>query len=277
VSVEPTRRCTACGAVGAGSAAYCTSCGSALAPRPPDPEPEPDASVRHRFCARCGATLVEGAAFCTACGRSLAPPAPLDPVAPFWVRADSYNPVLFTVARSPRRARVTVVLAPGWWLAQLVTVALGMPVSVAGWLIRIAAGRLPDPVDALAAHLLDAGVRTGCFGSLLGFPGEGLTVDAGPRPSGRFAALLRPVLIVPALAVGVLEWAALIVCFPVVLASVVLGGRVPDGVADVLEQAWRYGARLAAYGLFLTDAYPWFQPAPEPVAPPAARLADFSS
>ncbi len=277
MSVEPTRFCTVCGAVGAGSAAYCTSCGAGLAPRPPAPEPELGASAQHRFCVRCGASLVEGAAFCTACGRSLAAPAPLDPVAPFWVRAHARNPVSFTVTRSPRRGRATVLLAPGWWLAQLLTIAIGLPVSVAAWLIRTAAGRLPDPVDAVAAHLLDAGVRTGCFGSLLGFPGDGLTVDAGHRPSGRVAALLRPVLIVPALAVGVLEWAVLVVCFPVVLASVVVAGRVPEGVADVLEQAWRYGARLAAYGLFLTDAYPWFQPAAESVAQQAARLADFSS
>ena len=42
--------------------------------------------------------------------------------------------------------------------------------------------------------------------------------------------------------------------------AILVRGRLPDGMADVMELEQRYRVRLLAYVLCLTDAYPSFQP-----------------
>jgi hypothetical protein len=82
VATPPQNNCLKCGAV-VGETAFCTACGTAIAPpapaRPvaasvtpvhPDSQPAPVAASPSAFCTRCGAAT-RGERFCQACGADL--------------------------------------------------------------------------------------------------------------------------------------------------------------------------------------------------------------
>ena len=90
-----------------------------------------------------------------------------------------------------------------------------------------------------------------------------------PEPTGR--PWLRLPALVPVVPLAILEWCVAFLCAPVAWGSVLALGRLPDGMADVLEQPQRYRARFWAYALLLCDTYPWFQPEQPPPSPTPAE------
>jgi hypothetical protein len=85
-----------------------------------------------------------------------------------------------------------------------------------------------------------------------------LDVDEPARLS-RLTTLLRLPLAIPALIVlyflglfgAMLSFAA--------WWTILVTGRLPSGMFEVMELAHRYQARVTAYLWLLTDVYPWFQ------------------
>jgi Domain of unknown function (DUF4389) len=232
-----------------------------------------------RFCTRCGAARVPQARYCAACGAALdqqAPPswpAPpphvreADPVPVPWLREGSTHPVRLVVGRPARHGRLgALVRLPAGALAGAVALAWSVAAvgaAVLAWPVRVAGRPYPRRLHGVAQGWLRYATRASCYGLMVSpaFPraGPGQAVDVElPEPSGR--PWLRLPALVPAVPLAVLEWLVAVLCAPVAWVAVLATGRVPDGLADVMEQPQRYGVRFWAYALLLTDAYPWFQP-----------------
>jgi Domain of unknown function (DUF4389) len=260
-----------------------------------------------RFCIRCGAERHERARFCIRCGESFGdapatasvagpPPAspalPPDALEPPWASPGRPHPVHFAVPRAPRRRRWTVIVPTAILIGQFLllhfggkpglivfalfwaaVVAVTCLLSLAGWLVRIAAGRLPRLLDAASIGWLGTWARLwSWFGLLVDWPSPP-SVTLEPESGRSLGLIARPLAALPALVIETL-WLVLGVCLAFVAwIVIVIRGRLPDGMADVMELEQRYRVRLLAYVLCLTDAYPWFQPeavdaAAEPVALP---------
>jgi hypothetical protein len=260
-----------------------------------------------RFCTRCGTERLEAARFCTRCGESFddtpsrvatAPPPvapaelPADVLAPPWASPGRPHPLRFAVPRAPRRRRATVIVptailigqflllhfggTPGlivfavFWIA---VSAITLLLAVAGWLVRIAVGRLPRLLEAAAFGWLGTWARLWSWFGLLVDWSRPPAVQLDPAAGRGVGLVARPLAALPALVIETL-WLLPGACLAFVAwIAIVIRGRLPDGMADVMELEQRYRVRLLAYVLCLTDAYPWFQPeavdaAAEPVALP---------
>jgi len=250
-----------------------------------------------RFCIRCGTERLPGARFCIRCGagfddaappRSVAPgsalpsigPAPpADALEPPWASPGRPHPLRFDVPRTARRPRRTLVVPSVVLIGQVLLLHFGGKpglivfvvfwaavlgitwlLAVAGWLVRIAVGRLPRLVQSGSFGWLRLWARLwSWFGLLVDWaspPAAALEPDAG-RGLGLVA---RPLAALPALVIETL-WLLPCACLAFVAwIAILIRGRLPDGMADVMELEQRYRVRLLAYVLCLTDAYPWFQP-----------------
>ena len=80
-----------------------------------------------------------------------------------------------------------------------------------------------------------------------------------PERRSRLTAALRPVLAVPAFLI--LYFLALFAATMSFVAwwGILVTGRLPYGMFEVMGLPHRYQARVSAYCWLLTDAYPWFQ------------------
>jgi hypothetical protein len=186
------------------------------------------------------------------------------------------HPVRFSVDYEPRQPRLGAVLR--WLLAvpHLVVVGLLAPVAlvvaVVAWFAIVVTGRYPRALFALQVGYLRWFARTQAYVYLLtrryppfsfgssadGYPVR-LDVDYPERLSRR-STLFRVVLLVPAAVVlylvAIVGGIALVMSW--IVATVL--GRLPLGLHEVGELVVRYGNRLRAYQLLVTDAFPWFQP-----------------
>ena len=268
------RFCIRCGAARLPEARFCTTCGDDLSVQVPAPAPpaaeragaadEPAVG----YCPACGAEQPHGHAFCTRCGAALqAPPEP-DPIPTPWVRAGASSPVRLTVRRVPRHGRlgalvrlppvlVTLVVASLWFVAVIPAVAIA-------WFARVAGRPYPGSLRRFVSVFLEFSTRGSCYSGMLTpeFPrlGPGRLVEIGlPEPSTRRPWLRLP-LTLSAYPILVLEGLVAIMCAIVAWFTIVIMGRLPDGMADVMEQPLRYSVRHWAYALLLSDTYPWFQP-----------------
>ena len=159
--------------------------------------------------------------------------------------------------------RAVLVLPPAvltavWFVALL-------PVVAVTWLVRVTVARHPSWARRFAASWLRYALRTSCYLACLvdEFPRAGgmRQVDVSlPEVTGR--PLLRIVGLVPSVPLALLELTLACACVPVAWFAVVITGRVPSGVADVLEQTQRSSARFWAYAVLVSDAFPWFEPDP---------------
>jgi hypothetical protein len=261
-----------------------------------------------RFCTRCGTERLAGARFCIRCGAGFddaalpaapvpVPPSGAAPVAPAadaleppWASPGRPHPLRFGVPRAPRRLRRTLIVPtvvligqalllhfggrPGLivltvlWVA---VVAITWLLAMAGWLVRIAVGRLPRLLESGSFGWLRLWARLwSWFGLLVDWaspPVPALEPDGG-RGIGLIA---RPLAALPAFVIEIL-WLLPGACLAFAAwIAILVRGRLPDGMADVMELEQRYRARLLAYVLCLTDAYPWFQP--EAVDAPVESVA----
>ena len=264
-----------------------------------------------RFCIRCGTERLEGARFCIRCGApfdgaapasagfaATLPPVetpsapPADLLEPPWASPGHPHPLRFAVPRTPGRLRRTLALPSAVMIGQILllhfggklglivfavfwTAVVGITflVALAGWLVRIAVGRLPRLLDAASFGWLCTWARLWSWFGVLVDWSRPPTVELDPAAGRGLGLIARPLAVLPALVVETL-WLLPGACLAFVAWIVILvRGRLPDGLADVMELEQRYRVRLLAYVLCLTDAYPWFQPealgaAVEPAALP---------
>lgn len=168
-----------------------------------------------------------------------------------------------TQSRLSTLFRALLVLPPAvvtavWFVALL-------PVVAVVWLARVAVARHPSWGRRFAAAWLRYALRTSCYLACLvdEFPrtGGARRVDVSlPETTGR--PLLRLVGLVPAVPLALLELTLACACVPAAWFAILITGRVPSGVADVLEQTQRFSARFWAYAVLVSDTFPWFEPDP---------------
>jgi Domain of unknown function (DUF4389)/zinc-ribbon domain len=244
-----------------------------------------------RFCIRCGTERLQGARFCIRCGAafdSASPSAPVEtpPVAPPvdaleppWARSGHPHPLRFGVPRAPRRARRTLVIPSAILIGQFLllhfggrpglivflvfwTAVVGITwlLALAGWLVRMAVGRLPRLLNAGSFGWLRLWARLWSWFGLLVDWASPPAVALEPETGRGLGLVTRPLAALPALVIETL-WLLPGACLAFVAwIAILIRGRLPEGMADVMELEQRYRVRLLAYGLCLTDAYPWFQP-----------------
>jgi hypothetical protein len=245
-----------------------------------------------RFCIRCGTERLEGARFCIRCGApfddtpatvaTATPPAlaaPVDAVEPPWASSGRPHPLRFSVPRAPRRRRRTLIAPTAVLIGQFLllhfggkpglivfavfwTAVVGITflLALAGWLVRIAVGRLPRLLGAAAVGWLGMWARLWSWFGLLVDWSSPPAVELDPAAGRGLGLIARPLTALPALVVETL-WLLPGACLAFVAwIAILVRGRLPDGMADVMELEQRYRVRLLAYVLCLTDAYPWFQP-----------------
>ena len=269
-----------------------------------------------RFCIRCGTERLEGARFCIRCGAPFdgaapasvgaaatlpaveTPPVPpADLLEPPWASPGHPHPLRFAVPRTPRRPRRTLAVPSAVLIGQILllhfggkpglivfaifwtaVVAITCLLALAGWLVRIAIGRLPRLLGAAAFGWLGTWARLWSWFGLLVDWSSPPAVELDPAAGRGLGLIARPITTLPALVVETL-WLLPGACLAsVAWIAILVRGRLPDGMADVMELEQRYRVRLLAYVLCLTDAYPWFQPeavttGSDPVVTEAAPVA----
>jgi hypothetical protein len=247
-----------------------------------------------RFCIRCGTERLPGARFCIRCGAgfddstatpplapaaALPPAPPADALEPPWASSGRPHPLRFDVPRTARRRRRTLLVPSVVLIGQVLLLHFGGKpglivfvvfwaavlgitwlLALAGWLVRIAAGRLPGRLEAGSFGWLRLWARLWSWFGLLVDWASPPSVALEPEAGRRIGLIARPLAALPALVIETL-WLLPGACLSFVAwITILIRGRLPDGMADVMELDQRYRVRLLAYVLCLTDAYPWFQP-----------------
>jgi hypothetical protein len=184
-------------------------------------------------------------------------------------------PVHVRIEYRERHSRSRTLLRAFMVLPHLVVlVALELAAAVvllAAWFAILLTGRYPSALFRFVAGTLRYATRVGCYWLLVtdrfppfgpGAGGDGYPVDVWvdePERLSRLTTCLRLVLAIPAW--FILYFLAL---FSVMMSfaawwAILVTGRLPRGMFEVMELAHRYQARVSAYSWLLTDAYPWFQ------------------
>jgi hypothetical protein len=154
------------------------------------------------------------------------------------------------------------------------------------WFAILFTGRYPRGMFMLVAGFLSYSTRVNGYYYLLtdkfppfggGAPGDGypvqLSVDFPDRLS-RLTTFFRSLMAIPAeIVLYFLGLLGAVLAFFAWIVVIILG-RLPRGLFELMELPQRYQARVNGYLFLLTDAYPWFQEEtradPEPWAGPAA-------
>ena len=149
-------------------------------------------------------------------------------------------------------------------------------IGFVSWILVVFTGKLPDGLAGLQAMYLRYTVRTYTFVLFMReeyppFAFETTASDPGDVPRlrvdfvpeledrNRLTAFFRILLVIPhlivlaLLAIGV--WVASIIGFFAVLFT----GKWPEGLRDFVIKVMRWGLRVQAYFLLLTDLYPPFE------------------
>jgi hypothetical protein len=144
-------------------------------------------------------------------------------------------------------------------------------VAIFAWFAIVITGRFPDPLYGFLAGFIRFLTRATGYSSLLVdlYPPFGGAPDAsypirmdfdGPLPSySRVKTAFRFILAIP---VAVLRWAIGLLLEVAAVGAwfvIVITGRLPRGLFDVMVLASSYTARSDAYLLLLTETYPPFQ------------------
>jgi uncharacterized protein DUF4389 len=199
-------------------------------------------------------------------------------------------PVHYDVAYAERASRLStffrvVLVIPHAIVLALFQIAAAVLVTIA-WFVIVIAGRFPAGMFGFVERTLRYLARVNGYMALMtdrfpefggGEPGDGypveLRVDRAERLS-RLTTFFRGILIIPAYIVGgALNSLAGILSF-FAWFVILITGRLPRGMFDLLLFCHRFVIRLTAYWLLVTDRYPWFQPEePGPAGPAAGYCA----
>ena len=183
-------------------------------------------------------------------------------------------PVELVVVRSDHASRLTtafrlllVIPHLGFSLA----LELGAAVVVAAsWVCGVVTGSIPARLEAFELWTLRYRAWVDCYAVLLtdSFPPfDGVDDARAPvRVVGepaerqrRWSVLLRPFLVLPQLFISLCLVFVLLLTSIAAWSAVMVAGRLPDTIADVLEVASAFILRTRAYASLLTDRYPWFE------------------
>lgn len=192
-------------------------------------------------------------------------------------------PVHFDVQHQERYSRLSTFFRLILVIPHLIVVALwGILIfftTIVAWFAVLFTGRFPQGLFGFTASFLSYSMRVNCYVYLLsdkfppfggGTAGDGhpvqLSVDEAERLS-RLTTFFRLFMAIPAILVlRILQLLAQLLAFFAWI-IIVITGRLPQGLFEVMELPQRYQARCTGYLLLLVDAYPWFQE--ETLADPA--------
>jgi len=176
-----------------------------------------------------------------------------------------------------RRSRLTTglrfFLALPHLAAALCVGLVAAAAAVVAWFSILATGRYPRPIAGFVTGAIGYTTRVGCYWLLVTdrFPSFALSRRSGdavevhidePGGRSRVTTLLRLPLALPALTLlYFFQLFALVASF-VAWWTILVTGRLPHGMFEVMEVCHRFHARVSAYVWLLVDAYPWFQEEP---------------
>lgn len=181
-------------------------------------------------------------------------------------------PVAFASDYAPERSRLTtffryfmaipVAIAGFFWgIAAFFTI-------IAAWVIVSLTGAYPSGLYAFNAKVLRSSVRYNAYLYLLTDaypPFEGdehpeypVRVEIGPpQPEySRLKAFLRLIFGIPVLIMSYLYSLLLGVVAMISWLAIVVTGRQPEGLQDLLAQASAYQTKAGAYFMLMTEGYP---------------------
>lgn len=149
-------------------------------------------------------------------------------------------------------------------------------VAIAAWFAILFTGRYPAGMFGFQMGFLNYSTRVRCYLSLLtdrfppfsGSPDDDYPIRVTaelPENLSRLTTFFRLILAIPAYVVqyflSILEQLMSIAAWFVIIVI----GRLPQTLFEIMELPQRYYVRYNAYTLLLTtDRYPWFQPEDEP-------------
>jgi len=196
-------------------------------------------------------------------------------------------PVAYEVDFVEQRSRLTtffrLILAIPWFIVGIFWSIAALVCSVIAWFAIVITGRYPEGLYNMVASAMRFFARVNGYTWLMAdeFP----PFDGAEHPEypvrllvappleqySRLRTAFRFILLIPIAvilylleilnrAIGVLAWLVIVVT-----------GRCPEGIYDVLKFTLAYEARAYAYHLLVTETYPPFspdEPAPVPMSPP---------
>ncbi len=201
-------------------------------------------------------------------------------------------PVHFEVEHQEQYSRLSTLFRLFLLIPQLIVVVLwGIAAEFLvflAWFAILFTGRYPDGFFNFVTAFLSYSTRVSCYGYLLtdkfppfsgGSPGDGYPVQVSvdrPERLSRLTTFFRVFMAIPASVVlYVLQLLGRLLAFFAWFVVLVIG-RLPKGLFEVMELPQRYQLRVTAYLLLVTDAYPWFQeetlPDPAPWTGPPAEV-----
>ena len=194
------------------------------------------------------------------------------------------HPVQFMAQYAQRRSRLTVffrlilaiphlIVASLWGIAAII-------VTFIAWFAILITGRYPLGMWRFVAEWFAYYQRVMGYTWLLtdvyppfGNAGSEYPIYVGleyPEASSRLKTFFRAVLVIPFLIVAyVLNWVGEIVAF-ISWVIIVIMGTLPGGLFNFIQMVLRFQARVGAFYLLLTDAWPNFsEPQQQPSGTPA--------
>jgi uncharacterized protein DUF4389 len=152
---------------------------------------------------------------------------------------------------------------------------LSRAVGVVSWFVVVFTGKLPDGLANVQVMYLRYQLRTYTFAGFMreeyppfgfdtsaGDPGGDTRVRVDVQPQltdrNRLTAFFRIILVIPHVIVLAVLVIASFVVTVIAFFAVLFTGRWPAGMRDFVLNVWRWGLRVEAYFLLLTDTYPPF-------------------
>jgi hypothetical protein len=194
------------------------------------------------------------------------------------------HPIQFQAQFAQRRSRLTTFFRIILVIPHMILVALwgiaALVVTLIAWFAILITGRYPVGMWRFVAEWFAYSTRVNGYYSLLtdvyppfGNAGSEYPVYVGleyPQASSRLKTFFRGILVIPfAIVAYVLNAVNGLVVF-VSWVIIVIMGTLPGGLFNFIQMALRFQARVGAFYLLLTDAWPNFS---EPQAQPAGQPA----
>jgi hypothetical protein len=153
--------------------------------------------------------------------------------------------------------------------------ALSQAIGVVSWFVILFTGALPEGLANLQVMYMRYSTRTSLFAAFMKEeypPFTFSTTPADPGDDGRVRVEINPqlanrnrlttafriILVIPHVIVLVLLFLGAAVSVLIAFFAVLFTGRWPEGLRDYVLNVMRWGLRVQAYFLLLTDEYPPF-------------------
>jgi len=184
-------------------------------------------------------------------------------------------PVHFDVQHQERYSRLSTFFRLILLIPHIIWLSLwGIVVEIVvflSWFAILFTGRYPNGFFGFVSAYVSYSTRVSCYACILtdkfppfggGSPGDGYPVQVSvdhPERLSRLTTFFRLVMAIPAylVAYGLRLLGQLLAVFAWIV--IIVLGRLPQGLFEVMELPQRYQLRFTAYLFLVTDAYPWFQ------------------